>query len=323
MKVVVTGATGLLGRELVEALLARGDAVTVLSRNAASAAKAFDGRVTAFEWSDPKGSPAPADALLGRDAVVHLLGEPVDQRWTKRARQEIRDSRLLATRNLVKGLVAATAEGRGEAPGERPGEARGERPAVLVSQSATGFYGARGDEEVNEATPPGSDFLAEVCLGWEREAARASELGLRVTTTRTGVVLSPSGGALAKMLPPFRAGIGGPIAGGSQYVPWIHADDVVGGLLFCLDTPDATGPVNLVAPNPATNRELSKALGRVLGRPAVAPVPELAMKLLYGDMAQIVTTGVRAVPQRLQDLGYRFSQPELEPALRLATGKAD
>jgi uncharacterized protein (TIGR01777 family) len=314
LKVVVTGATGLLGRELVKALLARGDAVTVLSRNAASAARAFDGRVTALEWRDPKGEPAPADALVGRDAVVHLLGEPVDQRWTKRARQEIRDSRLLATRNLVEGLTAS-AEGLGEAPGERP--------AVLVSQSATGFYGARGDEEVDEDAQPGSDFLAEVCLSWEREAARASELGLRVTTTRTGVVLSPSGGALAKMLPPFRAGIGGPIAGGRQYVPWIHADDVVGGLLFCLDTPDATGPVNLVAPNPTTNRELSKALGRVLGRPAVAPVPELAMKLLYGDMAQIVTTGVRAVPQRLRDLGYRFSQPELEPALRLATGKAD
>lgn len=307
MRVTVTGATGMLGRQLVEALLARGDEVTVLSRDAASAAESFEDRVAAFDWADPKSEQVPAAALDGSDAVVHLLGEPVDQRWTRSARQEIHDSRVLSTRHLVDGLSALSGSG-----------SPGERPRVLVSQSATGVYGPRGDEPVDETAQPGSDFLARVCVDWEGEAARAGDLGLRVASTRTGVVLSSSGGALARMLPPFRLGVGGPIAGGGQYVPWIHVDDVVGGLLFCLDEPSASGPVNLTAPDPVTNRDLSKALGRVLGRPAVAPVPALAVKLLYGDMAQIVTTGVRAVPRRLRDLGYRFAQPELEPALRLA-----
>ena len=156
---------------------------------------------------------------------------------------------------------------------------------------------------------------------WEAEARAAEELGLRVVTTRTGVVLSESGGALEKMLPPFKLGVGGPVAGGRQYVPWVHMDDVVGALVFALDTPSASGPLNLTAPEPVTNGELSKALGRVLHRPAFAPVPGLALKLLYGDMASIVLTGVRAVPRRLLDLGYEFRRPDLEDALRDATGR--
>ena len=165
-----------------------------------------------------------------------------------------------------------------------------------------------------------AEFLAAVVRDWEAEASKAQELGLRVVLTRTGVVLSESGGALEKMLPFFKLGVGGPVAGGRQYVPWIHADDVVGAILFCLDRPDASGPVNLTAPQPVTNKELSKALGRVLGRPAVAPVPGLAVKTLYGEMASIVTTGARVVPRRLEELGYDFRRPALEPALRAATG---
>ena len=305
MRVAVTGATGTIGRALVGALKERGDDVTVLSRDAERAKGALGGDVEAFAWPDPKGSPPPAGALRGRDAVVHLLGEQIAQRWTDDAKQEIRDSRVLATRNLVSALA------------ELP---EGERPGVLVSQSGAGWYGHRGDERLDESAPAGDDFLAQLSADWEAAARGAEELGVRVAVNRTGMVLSESGGALEKMLPFFKAGIGGPVAGGRQYVPWVHLDDVVGAILFELDTDAAGGPMNLTAPEPATNRALSKALGRVLRRPAFAPVPALAVRALYGEMAEIVTTGQRAVPARLTELGYRFRQPELEQALRDATG---
>lgn len=297
MRIVVTGATGTIGRAVVGALRERGDEVVAMSRDAERAREALG--VEAHGWADPKGEPAPAAALAGADGVVHLLGEPVAQRWSDRAKREIRASRVEGTRNLVAGLRDAEP-----------------RPRVLVSQSASGYYGPRGDERVDETEPAADDFLARVCVDWEAEAVRAEELGLRVARTRTGVVLAKGGGALAKMLPPFKLGIGGPVAGGRQYVPWVHLDDVVGALLLCLDSDAASGPLNLSAPEPVTNRELSKALGRVLRRPAVAPVPALALKLLYGDMAQIVTTGVRSVPRRLEDLGYTFARPNIDDALR-------
>jgi uncharacterized protein (TIGR01777 family) len=303
MKVTVTGATGTLGRQVVAELLQRGDEVTVLSRDPDRAREALGDDVRALAWSDPKGEAPPAAALEGQDAVVHLLGEPVAQRWSDDAKREIRDSRVLSTRNLVAALKDVSA-----------------RPAVLVSQSASGWYGARGDEKVDESEPAAGDFLARVCVEWEAEAQKAEELGMRVAVTRTGVVLSEDGGALEKMLPPFKLGVGGPVAGGKQYIPWIHTDDVAGSLLFCLDTGAASGPVNVSAPEPVTNGEFSKALGRVLHRPAVAPVPALAIKALYGEMSIIVTTGVRAVPARLQELGYDFRRPDLEAALRAATG---
>jgi uncharacterized protein (TIGR01777 family) len=288
---------------LVRALLSRGDEVTALSRDAGRAHDAL-GDVRALEWKSPKTEPPPAEALAGQDGVVHLLGEPVAQRWSDDAKREIRESRVLSTRNLVGALGAATP-----------------RPGVLVSQSASGWYGAQGDERLDESAPAAEDFLARVVVDWEAEARRAEELGVRVVVTRTGVVLSQSGGALEKMLPPFKLGVGGPVAGGRQYVPWIHADDVVGGILFCLDNPGASGPVNLTAPEPVTNAELSKTLGRVLKRPAFAPVPGLAVKALYGEMSSIVTTGARVVPGRLTALGYEFRQPDLEQALRSATGR--
>jgi uncharacterized protein len=305
VRVTVTGATGTLGRELVRELAGRGDEVTALSRDAGRAREALG--VEALDWPEPKAAPPPAAALRGREGVVHLLGEPVAQRWSEAAKREIRDSRVLSTRNLVRGL------------GDLPAA---ERPAVLVSQSATGVYGARGDEPVDEGAPPGDDFLARVVVDWEAAARGADELGVRVVTPRTGLVLSESGGALEKMLPFFKLGVGGPVAGGRQYVPWVHTDDVAGAIVFCLENGEARGPVNLTAPDPATNRELSKALGRVLRRPALAPVPALAVKALYGEMASIVTTGVRAVPRRLEELGYPFRQPDLEPALRVATGRS-
>jgi uncharacterized protein len=292
-RVAVTGGTGMIGRRIVDALRARGDEVTVLSRSAPGA----------VHWTDPKAEPAPAEALAGRNGVIHLLGETVAQRWTDGAKKRIRESRELGTRNLVKGLGRL---------------AEGERPEVLVSMSGVGFYGARGDERVDETEPPGDDFLAQVVQAWEGEARKAEDLGMRVACARTGVVLAPDGGALAKMLPPFKLGVGGPVAGGRQYMPWVHLDDVVGGLLFLLD--GGKGAYNVAAPEPVTNRELSKALGRALKRPAVMPVPAFAIRALYGEMAFIVTTGQRAIPARLTELGYAFRRPELEDALREATG---
>ena len=302
MNVTVTGATGTLGQDVVRALLERGDAVTVLSRDAERARTAL-GEVRAIEWKDPKGERPPADALQGQDGVVHLVGEPVAQRWSESAKSEIRESRVLSTRNLVAAIAEVD-----------------RRPAVLVSQSATGWYGARGDERLDESAPAGDDFLAQLSVEWEAEARRAEELGVRVVVNRTGMVLSDAGGALEKMLPFFKAGIGGPVAGGNQYVSWVHLDDVVGAILFELDTDAASGPINLTAPDAATNKELSKALGRALRRPAFAPVPALGVKALYGEMASIVITGQRAVPARLTELGYRFRRPALEPAIRDATG---
>ena len=301
MRVTLTGATGRIGNLLVRELHARGDEVTVLTRNPAKARDALPG-VEAVAW-DPGGAPAPVAALAGRDGVVHLAGEDVAQRWTDDAKRRIRESRETGTRNLVAGLAAV---------------GDGERPGVLVASSAVGYYGPHGDERVDEDTPPGDDFLAQVCVAWEREAAAATALGMRVVHVRTGVVLDREGGALSKMLPFFRLGVGGPVAGGHQYLPWVHRDDIVGIQLAALDGTEWSGPVNATAPEPATNRDFSRALGRALHRPAFAPVPSLAVRALYGDMAEIVTAGQRAVPRRALALGYEFRHPDLDEALAAA-----
>jgi uncharacterized protein len=300
MRVTVTGATGRIGSHLVAALRARGDDVTVLSRNPGRAGERLG--VDAVAW-EPQREPAPVTALAGRDGVVHLAGEDVGQRWTSAAKQRILGSREQGTRNLVAGLLAA-----------QP------RPAALVSASGSGFYGARGDERVDEREPPGRDWLAEVCVRWEREAGAAAA-ATRVVTVRTGITLDAKGGALARMLPPFRAGIGGPIGGGRQYVPWIHLDDLVGIYLAALDNPRFEGPINASAPEPVTNREFSRALGRAIKRPALAPVPGVAVRLLYGEMSQIVLEGVRMVPGRAADLGYEFRYVDLDEALRSTLGR--
>jgi uncharacterized protein (TIGR01777 family) len=306
LKVAVTGATGTIGRALVAALLDRGDQVAVLSRNPDKAREALGPGVDAHAWPDPESQPAPAEALADADAVVHLAGEPVDQRWSDEAKRRIRESRELGTRNLVAGMKAG-----------------GPRLRTLVSASAAGYYGPRGDERVTEDDEPGDDFLADVVTRWEREAAKAEEHGIRVVMLRTGIVLSGEGGALGRMLTPFKLGVGGPVAGGRQYMPWVHADDVVGAYQFALDHEEASGPVNLSAPEPVTNREFSRALGKTLRRPAFAPVPALAIKALYGEMATIVTGGVRMMPARLQQLGYEFRHPDLGEALEAAVGQGD
>lgn len=296
MRVTVTGATGRIGARLVAALRARGDDVTVLSRDPERATAALG--VDAVGWR-PEDEPAPADALAGRDGVVHLAGEDVAQRWTADAKRRLLRSRELGTRNLVAGIAAADP-----------------RPRVLVSSSAVGWYGPRGDEEVDEDAPAGAGFLAEVCAAWEREAEAAEAHGVRVVRLRTGVVLDREGGALARMLPFFQLGVGGPVAGGRQWLSWVHADDLVALYLAALDDPAWSGPFNATAPEPATNRDFSHALGRALHRPAVAPVPGLAVRALYGEMAEIVVTGQRAVPRRALERGFRFAHSDLDAGLR-------
>jgi len=294
-RVTVTGATGRVGIHLVEALKARGDAVTVLSRNPERAAELLG--VEAIAW-EPKADGAPSEGLAGRDAIVHLAGEDPGQRWNDKSRAEILASREKGTRNLVTGIFAAEP-----------------RPTVLVGASASGFYGPHGDEIVDESCGPGDDWLSNVCVRWEHHTD-AAKLGLRVVKVRTGIVLDKEGGALAKMLPPFKAGAGGPIGGGKQYVPWIHRDDLVGIYLAAIDSPSFSGPINASAPEPVTNKAFAKALGKALHRPALVPVPGFVIKGMYGAMSQIVLTGVRMVPGRAEELGYEFRHPDLDEALR-------
>jgi NAD dependent epimerase/dehydratase family enzyme len=323
MRVTLTGATGLIGTTLVAALVGDGTEVTVLSRNPERATARLD--VPAVGW-DPLSESAPTRALEGRDAVVHLAGENVAQRWSANAKRAIRESRTIGTRHLVEGLsTCATSAGGGGGGGagsggggQPAGEGAGGRPAVLVSASAIGYYGPHGEEPLDEEAPPGGDFLAQVCVAWETQARTVQQLGMRAVQVRTGVVLDPRGGALAKMLPPFRLGVGGPVAGGRQYVSWIHVDDLVGVIRAALSDQRWSGPVNGTAPEPVTNRELSHALGRALHRPALLPVPGAALGLLYGEMAQIVTTGARVLPAKPLMLGYEFRHPHLDEALGAA-----
>lgn len=297
MRLTLTGATGLIGSALVARLRDEGAELTVLSRDPQRATTELG--VPAVRW-EPSTEPAPADALEGRDAVVNLAGENVAQRWSESAKHAIRESRVEGTAKLVAGLRAIEAE---------------RRPTVLVSGSASGYYGAHGDEPLDEEAPSGRDFLAGVCVAWEQSALTAAQLGVRVVLLRTGVVLDAHGGALAKMLPPFRLGVGGPVGGGKQYMPWIHRDDVVGMISAALSDERWSGPVNVTAPEPASNREFSRALGRVLKRPALLPVPALALRARYGEMAQIVTSGARVLPARALMLGYGFKHPHLQEAL--------
>jgi uncharacterized protein len=304
LRVAVTGATGLIGSALLAALSERDAHVTVLSRDPARALARLgaDARAPAeaVRW-EPIEEPAPAQALAGRDAVIHLAGENVAQRWTARARRAIRDSRVIGTRHLLAGLRQAEP-----------------RPGTLISASAVGYYGAHGDEPLDEEAPPGEDFLAQVCAAWESEAQRAGELGVRAVQVRTGVVLDRRGGALARMLVPFRLGLGGPVAGGRQYVSWVHTGDVVEMMLAACADAHWSGPVNATAPEPAANRDFTRALGAVLRRPALLPVPGAALRLLYGEMARVVTDGARVVPAKPLVLGYRFRHPQLVEALRSA-----
>jgi uncharacterized protein len=300
MRVLVTGASGMIGSTVADALLARGDEVVGLTRDP-DKARSANPRVHWHRW-DPALERPPAEALEGVDGVLNLLGESIDQRLTDAAKKRIVESRETATRNLV-AAVAATDQ----------------RPAVMVSQSAVGYYGDRDDEVVDESSEPGEGFAAEVPIAWEAAAREVEKAGVRLVVVRTAPVLDRRGGLLKRLMLPFKLGLGGPIAGGDQYLPWVHIDDEIGILLWALDDEKVSGVVNASAPEQVTNREFTKALGRALHRPAVFPLPKLALSAVVGsELADTIAGGQRVVPRRTTELGYEFRYPRLEPALRAA-----
>ena len=296
MRIAVVGASGLIGRHLTARLTARGDEVVVLSRRAT----AVPGAHTVIRW-DPAIDAAPTE-LASVDAVVNLAGESIVGRWSESKKQKIRDSRVLTTAKL------AAVVGSGG-------------PAVLVNASAVGFYGDGGDEELTEASAPGVGFLAEVCKQWEAAAEAGRARGARVVLARTGLVLAREGGALPPMARATRFGMGGPLAGGRQFYPWIHISDVAGAFLWALDNASINGPVNVSAPIPVPQRELAKALGQELHRPAIVPALRPALRLLLGEAADIVLASQRVIPKVLTDSGYRFNAPNLADALHRELGE--
>lgn len=297
MKVLVTGASGFIGAALCDALLVRGDTVVGLTRDP-KRARRTNPSVNWHPW-EPTLERPPEEAFDGVDGVVHLLGEKIDQRWSDDAKRRIMESRRTGTHNLV-GTIAALDR----------------KPRVLVSQSAIGFYGDRGEGIVDESSEPGEGFDAEVVREWEKAAREVEPTGVRLVVIRTGHVLDPRGGFLAAQLTPFKLGLGGPLARGAQYVSWIHIADEVGILLWALDNERVDGVVNATAPNPVTNKVFAKALGRALGRPAVLPIPGLTLDLMFGrEFGKVLRGGQRVMPRRAQDLGYEFRHPELDEAL--------
>jgi uncharacterized protein (TIGR01777 family) len=302
-RVILTGATGLIGTRLFAALQQRGYDVVIFSRSPVGASAKLPGAAGYVEWAPAEDGPW-ASAIDGAYAVIHLAGAPISQgllgvRWTSEYKEEILSSRVLGTRGIVNAIGAAA-----------------RRPAVLVSASAVGYYGYRDDTRLDEYSPAGRDFVAEVCVAWEREAARAEEHGVRVVRVRTGIVLDPGAGALGQLLLPFRLRTGGPIMPGSQYYSWIHPDDEIGLLLLALEDERLRGPLNATAPTPETNRDFCATLGEVLGSPSWLPVPEFSLRIALGEMADLVVKGQRVLPRRAQELGYSFKFADLRPALR-------
>ncbi|MFZ5477886.1 MAG: TIGR01777 family oxidoreductase [Myxococcota bacterium] len=288
LRVAVTGATGLVGTQLCAAMEARGDTVLRVVR-----------RGEGVRW-DPAAGEIDAAALEGVDAVVHLAGAPIGRRWTPEVKRDVLESRARGTEVLCSALVSLATP-----------------PKVLVSASAVGWYGDRGDEPLDESSAPGTGFQAEVCGAWEAATAVAEGAGIRVVRTRLGVVISAKGGALPRMLTPFRLGLGGPVGSGRQWFPWVALDDVVGAILFCVGDASLRGPVNLMAPEPVRQREFARALGQVLGRPAVIPLPAPAVRVMFGEMGEeLLLGGQRARPVKLRAHGYAFARPTLEAHLR-------
>jgi uncharacterized protein len=296
MKALVTGATGFVGPRLLRLL----DSPVIVSRNPEKARRAVGNLAgPIFRW-DPMREPLPAEALEGVDVIYHLAGESVAEgRWTAPQKARIRESRVIGTRHLVQGIKQVD-----------------RKPSVLVSASAVGYYGDRGDEELTESAAPADDFLAEVCVAWEREAMAAEQLGVRTVTARTGIVLGAGGGALAKMLTPFKLGAGGPLGNGKQWMPWVHVADLARLYVHAADTPSITGPMNAVAPNPVRNSEFTKALGRQLHRPAFMPAPYLGLRLLFGEFAQVLFASQRVIPRVAVETGFVFQYPDIASALR-------
>jgi hypothetical protein len=294
---VIAGGTGLIGSALSLQLLEKGHSLTILTRSTVARAPTANKKYQS--WSPPLPG-AWEETIDGADAVINLAGEPIAaKRWSEKQKEKIRSSRIETTRALVSAIAKA-----------------GQKPRLLLNASAVGYYGPRGDEPVTEEAGPGDDFLSRVSIAWEEEAKKAQEHGLRVIRLRTGIVLAREGGALSKMVPPFKFFAGGPLGNGKQWLSWIHIEDEARLILFLLEHPQAQGAVNATAPNPATMREFCKTLGRVLNRPSWAPVPAFVLRLVLGEMADMLLTGQRVLPDAARKLGYSFRYPTLFEALQ-------
>jgi uncharacterized protein (TIGR01777 family) len=291
--IVITGASGFIGRRLLKNFAAAGYSLRVLSRHAGTN---LPPGVRLFTW-DPMHGPPPEESLRDCDAVVHLAGEPVGQRWTAAAKRRIYDSRVTGTRNLVAAIARMV-----------------QKPGALLCASAVGYYGSRGDEVLKESAAPGNTWLADVCVAWEKEAAAARDLGLRVVSIRTGVVLDPRGGALERMLPPMRLGVGAKLGNGKQWMPWIHLADLASLFQFAVEAP-VQGELNGTAPYPVTNAEFTGELAKVLHRPALFTIPAVALKVMFGEMSEVLLSSQRVVPAAAEASGFRFRHPQLGPAL--------
>jgi hypothetical protein len=297
MKVVVTGATGFVGQVIVKKLLASGHEVVVLTRNVAKAAILLGNDCKYFQWNDSHSVP-PVEALEGTDGVINLMGETISKRWDEQQKKKIYHSRIDGTRRLVEAI-----------------EKLSKKPKVFVSTSAVGIYGNRDSEEVTESSSLANDFLANVCKDWENEANKAKNHGMRVVIVRVGVVLGKGSAALSKMLPVFKLGAGGPVGSGKQYMSWIHVEDLANIYIEALNDSTYQGVYNGTSPNPATNKDFSHTLGRVLSRPAFAPAPGFMMKLIFGEMSQILLEGQKVLPKKIREKNFRFRYPTLEMAL--------
>jgi len=300
MRVIVTGGTGFIGSKLCENLVAKGHEVVLFTRDASRSRDQIHPKIRVVSWAPGAAWESWVD---GAGAIVNLAGENIAQRWTEAAKQRIVASRVDAAARLSAAIEKAAV-----------------KPSVLVNAAAVGYYGPHGDETLDEDSPPGTDFLATTCVAWEEAAKKAEALGVRVALIRTGVVLGRDGGALAKMLPPFKMFAGGPIGNGEQWMSWIHRDDLVALFVFAMENPKARGPINGTAPNPVTMKEFAKALGRALHRPSLFPAPAAAVRLLLGEMATVVLDGQRVVPKKAEGLGFKFRFTEVDAALRDVTG---
>ena len=305
LKVVIAGGTGFLGAPLAEMYAEDGNAVSVLTRSLADGETRHDPGtgvpgITRVGWKADGNAGLWAAAIEGADAVINLAGESLaGARWNPQTKARMRDSRILATRSLAAAITAAKAP-----------------PEVFISGSAVGYYGHTENQPLTERDPPGSDFLARLCVEWEQEAMKAARPGTRVVPLRAGVVLERSGGALPEMMKPFRFFVGGPLGSGQQYLSWIHRLDWIEIVRWIVGTPAVAGPVNATAPHPVTNREFSRALGRAMRRPSFLPVPGFALKLVVGEFAESLLTGQRVIPARAEQEGYHFRYPDLQQAFR-------
>ncbi len=310
MHVFVAGGTGLIGSRLVRSLLQRRDMVVVLTRRPEAAQSLLGSECRIVPGDSTQPGPW-MGAVADCDAVVNLVGEDLfSRRWNAGFKKVLRDSRVKSTENLVQALA------------QSPRSATG-RPRVLVNASAVGYYGPHGDEELTEESPPGTDFLGQLCVAWEEAASQAETLGVRVALVRIGVVLDRKGGALRRLLPQFQMGMGGSIGSGRQWISWIHHADLTGILLLALDNPTARGPINAMAPHPVTNRDFAQAVARTLGRPSFLSMPEFALRMTLGEVADVVLTGQRVLPKEALALGYPFRFPALNEALADALKESD